>query len=396
MSTSSRSERTAAQAEAIARATEACRRVALGDFEARITDLEAAGDLAELFGEVNRILDLTDAFVREAAASLHTVSEDRFHRRFLERGLPGAFRQGAQAINHAVGRMQDRATELARAHQDRLALAQHFESRILGVSETLAATATRTRESAAQVHGTALATARDSAVGEQAADVAHGSARHVVAVAADLQAASREIAAQVERTHRVTDEVASASKRTGRAVDGLRDVARAVSGVVRVIGEVARQTNLLALNAAIEAARAGEAGRGFAVVAVEVKNLARQTQAATDAVAGHIASIHQVSSETIEALTTIDSRIDAVRAATSAIQGAVRGQLSAVELIQHSAADAVEGASTTHAAAKAVAASADQTQHLGRDLAASAAAVSEHAEMLRVDVESFLSEIRAG
>ena len=104
----------------------------------------------------------------------------------------------------------------------------------------------------------------------------------------------------------------------------------------------------------------------------------------------------KVSGETIDALTTIDSRIDAVRAATSAIQSAVHGQLSSVEFIHHSAADAVEGASTTHAAAKAVAASADQTQHLGRDLADSAAAVSEHAELLRADVESFLSEIREG
>jgi len=47
--------------------------------------------------------------------------------------------------------------------------------------------------------------------------------------------------------------------------------------------KLAGRTNLLALNATIEAARSGEAGRGFAVVAQEVKALAHQARASSDA-----------------------------------------------------------------------------------------------------------------
>ena len=67
----------------------------------------------------------------------------------------------------------------------------------------------------------------------------------------------------------------------GGSMADLDEEAARISEVVTVIRSVADQTNLLALNATIEAARAGEAGKGFAVVANEIKELARQTAAAT-------------------------------------------------------------------------------------------------------------------
>ena len=81
-------------------------------------------------------------------------------------------------------------------------------------------------------------------------------------------------------------------------VEALGSASAAVGDVIAIISAIADQTNLLALNATIEAARAGELGRGFAVVASEVKDLARETAAATKRVSDQIAGI-QASSESV-------------------------------------------------------------------------------------------------
>jgi methyl-accepting chemotaxis protein len=110
--------------------------------------------------------------------------------------------------------------------------------------------------------------------------------------------------------------VGQASSMTAE-VEALGSASAAVGDVIRIISAIADQTNLLALNATIEAARAGELGRGFAVVASEVKDLARETAAATKRVSDQIAGI-QASSESvatgIHATSEVIGQLDAVQA----------------------------------------------------------------------------------
>jgi hypothetical protein len=110
--------------------------------------------------------------------------------------------------------------------------------------------------------------------------------------------------------------VAQASSMTAE-VAALSEASTSIGEVIRIISGIADQTNLLALNATIEAARAGELGRGFAVVASEVKDLARETAAATQQVSDQIAGI-QASSEQvtagIHATSEVIGRLDAVQA----------------------------------------------------------------------------------
>ncbi|HIP78079.1 MAG TPA: methyl-accepting chemotaxis protein, partial [Kiloniellaceae bacterium] len=94
--------------EAFAKAEAVCLRAAEGDLEARITDIEEFGELAGCLVAINRLLDLTDAFVRESSASLEYASQRKYFRPFLLRGMLGDFRRGAAVINTARESMKTR------------------------------------------------------------------------------------------------------------------------------------------------------------------------------------------------------------------------------------------------------------------------------------------------
>ncbi|MGY1697449.1 MULTISPECIES: methyl-accepting chemotaxis protein [unclassified Geodermatophilus] len=140
---------------------------------------------------------------------------------------------------------------------------------------------------------------------------------------ADAQRA-RELLDSVERLRsaaaaagEVADSAVTQASAMTTEVATLTESSTSIGEVIRIISGIADQTNLLALNATIEAARAGELGRGFAVVASEVKDLARETAAATQRVSDQIAGI-QASSEQvtagIHATSEVIGRLDAVQA----------------------------------------------------------------------------------
>lgn len=137
---------------------------------------------------------------------------------------------------------------------------------------------------------------------------------------------ARDISHQVELRQKVADLASQARCRmdgASNAVKKLSDSSQGIQTVVDVIQGLAGQTNLLALNATIESARAGDAGKGFAVVATEVKELAKQTSAATGSIAGSVSEIQQLITENVEstdaALETIAEVNDAVASASAAM-----------------------------------------------------------------------------
>jgi methyl-accepting chemotaxis protein len=98
-------------AEDIAKASEACRAVARGDFEARITDIREGGDLGEMMWALNELVDLTDGYIREATAAMGAVSRNQYYRRVIPTGMLGAFGQSSQAINHVLDGLAARQKE---------------------------------------------------------------------------------------------------------------------------------------------------------------------------------------------------------------------------------------------------------------------------------------------
>jgi methyl-accepting chemotaxis protein len=81
----------------------------------------------------------------------------------------------------------------------------------------------------------------------------------------------------------------------------LSEHTRQIGETISSVAGIAQQSKLLSLNASIEAAKAGEAGKGFAVVAAEVRNLAEQSQQATNTVRKILQDIQQATEKAVMA-----------------------------------------------------------------------------------------------
>jgi methyl-accepting chemotaxis protein len=142
----------------------------------------------------------------------------------------------------------------------------------------------------------------------------------------EMSSTINEIAHNAEQARTVTAKAVTTVENTTKKMTELSNAAKEVGKVADVIVNIADQTNLLSLNATIEAARAGEAGKGFAVVANEVKELASQTNKATEDIRQKIAAIQQSSDTTITAIEEISQVINNINAIVVVIAGAVEEQ----------------------------------------------------------------------
>jgi hypothetical protein len=70
----------------LALAADVCEQAALGNLEPRLVLAPADGDMGRLSRALNHLLDVEDAFVREAGASLDHAAQGKFYRQFVLRG----------------------------------------------------------------------------------------------------------------------------------------------------------------------------------------------------------------------------------------------------------------------------------------------------------------------
>ena len=255
-----------AESAAIEQIADFCRLVATGELEQRLGPLGDSEQLLRVRSDLNRMIDVVEAYVRESTAVLTAANDGRFYRKFLVRGIPGAFRTSAHRIDEARLAMSLAAERTARERAERLDLG-----------------------------------ARMSAVSEQVAASAH-----------DLASAATLLAA-------ASHEADSAASGAISTVEKLEATSREIHDAVQLIATIASQTRMLALNAAIEAARAGEAGRGFAVVAGEVRTLADNSARSSQDIDEQVLTAQQASLDAAQAIGRVRELISGIDAQVAAI-----------------------------------------------------------------------------
>ena len=380
--------------EWIRKAAAVCRRAAVGDLESRLLEIDVDGDLGDLLHSINDLLDLTDAFVREAGASLEFASQDKYFRRVLEHGLLGSFRHTARTINMATEAMAVKNQALRDVRARQLQLADDFESHVHGVVDAVASASTELKATAQTMNDSADKTTQQVEQVNASANAAGTGINSITEAMERLSTGIHKISSQAIDSTKVAQEAMEESERAAERVRRLSDSSDRIRSVIQVIRGVAQQTNLLALNATIEAARAGEIGKGFAVVAAEVKNLSAKIREATEDIEGQVHGISTATGSVVDSIDSVEQTLGRIDNSSSAIATAVEQQEAVSREVSGNMHDASEGAQSISDGIDQVARSAESTSTAASQLVDASGDLSALAERLRGEVDSFLAEIR--
>lgn len=374
--------------EWIQRITEVCEQAGRGNLESRLLCCRADEDIVRLAHAVNHLLDVTDAFVREAGAALDASAHQKFYRKVIQRGLLGSFRLAAGLINHATDKMGQQAAELAQTEAERSQLAAAVGEVAQSLGAAVATIQSNAKDMRIAAENTSEKAASVAAASEETSTIVHS----VASATEELNITAAEIEKRVRQSAAIVESAVTEADRTTATVDGLTAAQNRIGAVVKTIAQVAAQTNLLALNATIEAARAGEAGKGFAVVASEVKSLARQTAGATDTIHKETELVRSAACASAKAISQVGKTIRGVDDISKNILISVDEQRSATRQISDSIQQAALATGDVSRSIVSVTTAVQETSAAIRELEAAAEALQRGAETLKVSVSQLLQK----
>ncbi|EME68529.1 methyl-accepting chemotaxis protein [Paramagnetospirillum caucaseum] len=294
--------------------------------------------------------------------------------------------QAEQSLERAFGETRIRRRE---------ELTRSFDAKVSQFVGVLASSSTELVATAHEMTRVAGDTTDRSTTVAAASEQTSANIQTVASAVEELAASVGEITRQVGHSASMSADAVHEAERTDVIVAGLSEAADRIGQVVQLINNIASQTNLLALNATIEAARAGEAGKGFTVVAHEVKQLAQQTVTATTEIGGQIKAIQDATNAAVDAIRHISGTIRDINGISTAIASAVEQQSAATSEISRNVQQAARGGEDVNNNIIDVSQGATQTGAAATQVLQAAGDVSNRSEMIRAEVEGFLSEIRA-
>jgi methyl-accepting chemotaxis protein len=229
----------------------------------------------------------------------------------------------------------------------------------MGVTATaLASASTELTSVATNLGEGASVTSQRAATASLSAAQVSSATQTVASAVEEMTASIHEIAKNTADAAGIAADAVTVASSAQHTVTSLGTSSAEIGEVIKVITSIAQQTNLLALNATIEAARAGETGKGFAVVANEVKELAKETAAATEDIARKIEAIQASTGEATSAITRIGEIVGQINDIQTTIAAAVEQQSATTDEIARSVTEAAAGATSIAADVTEVASSA--------------------------------------
>jgi len=373
----------------LAAAYEVCSQVGWGNFEARARDYVEHGDIRELMIAMNHMIDRTDAFMREAAASMTAIQHNQYYRRIQPGGLNGSYLQNAGIMNDAIETIKGRVGAFRESTDS-------FESQISQIAESLMASADSMTGTAGDMEACAQSNSEVVTAIAEAAGLTSENVSAAAAAAEHLSDSTSEISGQISRSIEIAREAVSQVAQGQDKANSLKTSAEAIGEIISLISSIADQTNLLALNATIEAARAGEMGKGFAVVAAEVKELANQTAKATQEITQSLEEVDTASRETAESFDTISKTITEIETITDMISAASQKQAEATRAIQENVANTVTCTTDVTNTVDGVAENAATTEAASKTVLSSAQSMSSNAGQLTDAVAAFFRSLKKG
>ena len=289
---------------------------------------------------------------------------------------------------------KDRIAKAERASRMEARIVE-FEATVRGALDSLQKSANSMESTAQSMSATADQSSALVGAVAAAAEEASVNVQTVSSGTEELSSSISEIGRQVVASAQIARKAVDEAGATDATMQGLAKNAGRISVVVDLIQTIASQTNLLALNATIEAARAGEAGRGFAVVASEVKSLANQTAKATDEIRSQIANMQQVTSSAVGAIRSITNTIGEINEVTTAIAAAVEQQGAATREIARNIQHAAGGTSEVSSNIIGVSTASSQAGSAASEVLSASGELRREADVLRSEIDAFLSNIRA-
>ncbi len=340
-----------------------------------------------------RIIEVEIAAVRDVAGRhvrTKIAWEDVSERERLSREVAA---QKAEAEKRAAEIAEaNRRTEARAARMDELI--RNFDGEIKGLFEQIGGVGNLVRDASSimvEDTGRNLERAREVAT---ASAQASSNVETVAAAAEEMTASVREIQQRATSASDIAHDAVAGAERANITISGLARTADRIGEVIGLINDIASQTNLLALNATIEAARAGDAGKGFAVVASEVKNLAGQTEKATEEISSQIAAIQKATNEAVSETDAIGKTIARINEIAAEIAAAVEEQGAATAEIARSAKEAADATTGVNHVIDEVRQAAENNGQRSQEMQGAANELIDETATMQERISHFLNDIR--